>query len=415
MSDPIVISGIGLVTAVGNDRETTWRNVREGVSGARRLTGVAGLPDGLLLAADVRGVKGEPGRLRDYPVGKLAAGEAIADSGLLAVRGVDRTRIGVTMAAVYGDSPRVAAVRAEQTPGFDPSAWHHEFLPSSTISRIANDYGLFGPRIGNATACATGTIAIITAARAIEDGQCDAVLAGAITTIQPLLAAGFHNMRVLAMHDDPAEACRPFDAARNGFVMGEGAGMLVLERASSARARGARIYAEIAAGTIACDAHHVTDLSTDSTTLTYLLGATLKKARLAPSDVSYINAHGTGTQQNDLMETRGIRNAFGAAADELCVSSIKGNIGHLVNAAGAVELALTALALRDGYAPPTRNLSNPDPGCDLDCLPFVGRQYEFEHAMKISIAFGGHLAAIALRRWDGAEAQVAPAPMRIAA
>lgn len=412
MHDPIVISGIGLVTAVGNDRETTWRNVREGVSGARKLTGVAGLPDGLLLAADVRGMPGEPGRLRDYPIGKKAAGEALADSGLLARPRVDRTRIGVIVSSVYGDSPAIANLRGGQTA---VDRWHEEYLASATLARIADDYGLVGPRVGNATACATGTICVVTAMRAIEDGQCDAVLAGAITTIQPLLAAGFYNMRVLAKHDDPTAACRPFDADRTGFVMGEGSGMLVVERASAARARGARIYAELTAGKLACDAHHVTDLSTDSTTLTHLLGATLKKARLAPGDVSYINAHGTGTMQNDIMEARGIRRAFGAAADDLCVSSVKANIGHLVNAAGAVELALTALALRDGFAPPTRNLVTPDPECDLDCIPFVGRQRAFEHAVKISIAFGGHLAAVALRRWDGAEEQVAQPPLRLAA
>ena len=412
MYDPIVISGIGLVTAVGNDRETTWRNLREGVSGVRQLSGVAGLPDGMLLAADVRGIRGEPGRLRDYPVGKQAAGEALADSGLLLRSRVDRTRIGVIMSSVYGDSPGVAQLRGGQV-GLD--RWHEEFLASATLANIANDFGLVGPRIGNATACATGTICVVTAMRAIEDGQCDAVLAGAITTIQPLLAAGFYNMRVLAKHDDPTAACRPFDVDRTGFVMGEGAGMLVIERASSARARGARIYAELTAGKLACDAHHVTDLSTDASTLIHLLGDTLKKAKLAPGDVSYINAHGTGTTQNDIMESRGIRQAFGAAADDLCVSSIKGNIGHLVNAAGAVELAITALALRDGFAPPTRNLVTPDPECDLDCIPFVGRQRAFEHAVKISIAFGGHLAAVALRRWDGAEEQVARPPLRVAA
>lgn len=400
------------MTAVGHDRETTWRNVREGVSGVRQLNGVAGLPDGLLLAADVRGLPAEPGRLRDYPIGKHAASEALADSGLLLRNRVDRTRIGVCISAVYGDSPRIAELRG----GAEGAArWHEEFLASSTLARIANDFKLVGPRIGNATACATGTICTVNAMRMIEDNQCDAVLAGAITTIQPLLAAGFYNMRVLAKHDDPTCACRPFDVDRTGFVMGEGAGMLVLERASAARARGARIYAELTAGKLACDAHHVTDLSTDSSTLTHLLGSTLKKARLAPGDVSYINAHGTGTTQNDIMESRGIRQAFGAAADDLCVSSVKGNIGHLVNAAGSVELALTALALRDGFAPPTRNLHTPDPQCDLDCIPMVGRQRAFEHAVKISIAFGGHLAAVALRRWDGAEEQQAVPPLRMAA
>jgi 3-oxoacyl-(acyl-carrier-protein) synthase len=167
------------------------------------------------------------------------------------------------------------------------------------------------------------------------------------------------------------------------------------------------------------DATHVTDLSVDSTPLVHLLGKVFERTRLAPSDVAYINAHGTGTKQNDAMETRGIRTAFGSAANDLCVSTVKANLGHLVNAAGVVELATTTLALRDGFAPPTVNLTHPDPECDLDCVPLVGRRRKFEHAVKISIAFGGHLAAIALRRWNGVGERSEPAdlaePLRVAA
>jgi 3-oxoacyl-(acyl-carrier-protein) synthase len=226
-------------------------------------------------------------------------------------------------------------------------------------------------------------------------------------------------MRVLAKADDPAAACRPFDLNRSGFVMGEGAGALMFERLSDARDRGAKIYAEVLGGALVSDATHVTDLSVDSTPLVNLLGKVFARTRLAPSDVAYINAHGTGTKQNDAMESRGIRTAFGVAANDLCVSTVKANLGHLVNAAGVVELAATTLALRDGFAPPTVNLTNPDPECDLDCVPLVGRRRKFEHALKISIAFGGHLAAIALRRWSGAGERSEPAefvePRRIAA
>jgi 3-oxoacyl-(acyl-carrier-protein) synthase len=192
--------------------------------------------------------------------------------------------------------------------------------------------------------------------------------------------------------------------------MGEGAAVLVLERLSSARARGASIYAELLGGAMLSDSTHVTDLSADSRPLTHLLDKTLRRSGLAPSDISYINAHGTGTKQNDAMETRGIRGAFGAAANHLCVSTIKANLGHLVNAAGVVELGITALALRDGFAPPTVNLTHPDPECDLDCVPLVGRRRALEHAVKVSIAFGGHLAALALRRWSGAGERCEPAP-----
>lgn len=178
--------------------------------------------------------------------------------------------------------------------------------------------------------------------------------------------------------------------------------MFVLERLSHAQRRGASIYAEVVGGRMVADAYHVTGIDADSPSLTYLLKATLGQAGLAPHDVGYINAHGTGTQANDVAETRGIRRALGSAAESTLVSSTKSMLGHLVNAAGSVELAVTALALRDGFAPPTVNLTDPDPQCDLDCIPLVGRPVQFEHAVKVSIAFGGTMAAIALRRWPEA-------------
>jgi 3-oxoacyl-(acyl-carrier-protein) synthase len=233
-------------------------------------------------------------------------------------------------------------------------------------------------------------------------------LAGSSEAIHPLFAAGFYNMGVLAEHPDPAQACRPFDANRNGFVMGEGAATFVLERLDHARDRSAPIYAEVLSGRILSDARHVTSLDANSSdSLVELIRGTLRAGRLGPRDIAYVNAHGTGTQQNDVLETRGIRAAFGRAADSVCVSANKSMLGHLVNASGSVELAITALALRDGFAPPTLNLTNPDPECDLDCIPLVGRTRPLEHALKLSIAFGGHLAAIVLRRWTGAKARAA--------
>jgi 3-oxoacyl-(acyl-carrier-protein) synthase len=183
--------------------------------------------------------------------------------------------------------------------------------------------------------------------------------------------------------------------------------MFVLERLSHARARRASIYVEVLGGRMLSDGRHVTSLDAGGNSLVELIDGSLRASRLVPGDVAYVNAHGTGTQQNDVMETRGIRRAFGRAADSLCVSANKSMLGHLVNASGSVELALTALALRDGFAPPTLNLTHPDPECDLDCIPLVGRVRQFEHALKLSIAFGGHLAAIILRRWPGAEARAA--------
>lgn len=176
--------------------------------------------------------------------------------------------------------------------------------------------------------------------------------------------------------------------------------MLVVERLSHALDRGAKIYAEITSFRALAEAHHVTGLSEDSEAISYLISATLDRGGLKPSDIGYINAHGTATQQNDLLEMRGIRRAFGSAADDVCVSSIKSMLGHMINAAGGVELAITVLAMRDGFAPPTINLTDPDPELTFDCLPQVGRKNRFQHALKLCAAFGGHLVAIALSRWN---------------
>jgi 3-oxoacyl-(acyl-carrier-protein) synthase len=417
MNERIVITGIGMVTAVGRDRETTWQAVKAGRNGVRRLCGMPGLPDGMLLGATVEDVDIDRFGDRNFPMAISAAREALVDS-RLDLKRVDRSRIATSFGTCGGPTPWMAEEYARRRNSNECIPWWENLIYSSVPARVGNRLGLYGPRLVNSTACATGTIATLGAMRAIEDGQCDIAFVGAAQALHPILCAGFYNMRVLADAENPAHACRPFDANRTGFVMGEGAAVLVIERLSSARARGASIYAELLGGAMLSDSTHVTDLSADSAPLCHLLDKTLRRSRLAPSDVAYINAHGTGTKQNDAMETRGIRSAFGSAANDLCVSTIKANLGHLVNAAGVVELAITSLALRDGFAPPTVNLTHPDPECDLDCVPLVGRRRKFEHAMKISIAFGGHLAALALRRWNGAGERCEPAPevaLRLAA
>ncbi len=404
MDDRVVITGIGLLSSVGKDRESTWQAVRTGTSGVRRLTGVAGIPDEMLLGAMVEDLDVEPGETRYGPLAFQTAEEAIRDS-QLDLRRIENDRFYCGISPNFGDTPRLAAKRAEQLDPDSVDPWWTRWLPNTVCSAIADRFAIYGPRLCHTAACASGTVSTLQAVRAIQDNQCDLALVGCAQTIHPLLAAGFYNMRVLADHDDPVQACRPFDANRSGFVMGEGASMMVLERLSHARRRGASIYAEIVGGRIFSEAHHVTGLASDSHTLYRLIDETLRDASLSPSDVSYINAHGTGTKQNDVMETRGIRTALGPAASRVCVSSTKSMLGHLVNAAGSVELAITVLALRDGFAPPTLNLTNPDPECDLDYLPLFGRRQKFEHALKLSIAFGGHLAAVALRRWSGVEAR----------
>jgi 3-oxoacyl-(acyl-carrier-protein) synthase len=411
-----VITGIGVVTSTGRGREAVWRAIQANTSGVRRLSGVPGIPDGLLLGSPVD-IDGEfPGQLKNIPLCRQTAAEALADS-RLHLAGVDRDRFGCSIGAHMGDTDFVVEQvgMADQLipPGKQP--WWTQWLPSTACATVARDYDLRGPRLSNSTACASGTIAILKAVRAIRDGQCDLALAGSSEAIHPLFAAGFRNMGVLADHVDPTQACRPFDTHRSGFVMGEGAAMFVLERLDHARKRGAAIYAEVLGGRILTDAHHVTSLGEGSESLCELIRGALRTSRIAPRDVAYVNAHGTGTRQNDVIEARGIRAAFGRAADNVCVSATKSMLGHLVNASGSVELAITALALRDGFAPPTINLTHPDPECDLDCIPLVGRVRPLEHALKLSVAFGGHLAAVVLRRWSGMEARQALPLLRRAA
>jgi 3-oxoacyl-(acyl-carrier-protein) synthase len=396
----VVITGIGMIASVGQDREAVWRAVRQGQSGVGLMRGVKAIPDGMLAAAQVNICPDRPGRLKPISLCLPTAAEAVADADL-DLAAYDPYRMGAAISGHMGDTDFVVE-RLGRTDLIDPGKppWWGQWYPCSACSFIANQYQLYGPRFSHSTACSSGLIDILAAARAIRDGRCDRALVGSAEAIHPLFAAGFHRMGVLAFDaDDPTQACRPFDRNRSGFVMGEGAAMFVFERLDLALDRGAKIYAEILGGHILASAYHVTGLDAESDALVELIRITLKRSGLPPEAIDYINAHGTGTQQNDLLEARSIRRAFGTATDRVCVSAVKSMLGHLVNASGSVELGITTLALRDGFVPPTRNLTDPDPECRIDCVPNVGRPLNAEHALKLSIAFGGHLAAVALRRW----------------
>jgi 3-oxoacyl-(acyl-carrier-protein) synthase len=413
--DPIVITGVGMVASAGMDRESVWKAVRLGRSRVRRLTGLRGIPDGEILGASVDVPQEVPSRLKVFPMAELAADEAIRDA-RLDLEAIDRDRFACSISSHMGDASwfeEQAGLKVADDPARSP--WWHQFLPNTTCNLIANRHGLLGPRLSYSTACASSLICFLGAVRSLRDGQCDIALAGGADAIDPLFVAGFHKMRVLAEHDDPNQACRPFDRNRSGFVIGEGAAMLVVERLSHAQQRGARIYAQVLGCKSLADAHHVTGLDADSEALSYLISSTLRASNLRPRDVGYVNAHGTGTQQNDLVEMRSIREAFGAAADQLCVSSTKSVLGHMINAAGSTELAITVLAMRDGFAPPTMNLTEPDPELSFDCVPLIGRRNRFQNALKLSVAFGGHLVAVALSRWnDAASGFGYPAEARVA-
>jgi 3-oxoacyl-(acyl-carrier-protein) synthase len=401
LREPIVITGVGLVTALGMDRETCWQALRQGRNGVRVVPKIIG--DSELCAAVVDLPDAPPGRLKAIPLVQRAAREALADAKIDFDR-VDPERFGCSINGIMGDWHPIR-ISSGAAPAEDPTRvdWWEQFLPNSMCAMVANEHRLLGPRLSHSTACASSLISFLTAVRAIQDGQCDIALAGGGDAIDPLFAAGFKQMRALAESLDPNSACRPFDRRRTGFVLGEGAGLLVVERLGHALRRGAKIYAEVSAGKMLGEAHHVTGLDSESDTLTHLIRITLDQAGLAPGDIGYINAHGTGTEQNDRVEMRSIRRAFPEHLGELCVSACKSMIGHTINGSGAVELAITLLAMRDGFAPPTINHTEPDPDCVFDCLPQRGRVNRFQHALKLSVAFGGHLVAVALSRWNDAE------------
>ncbi|MCA9175486.1 MAG: beta-ketoacyl-[acyl-carrier-protein] synthase family protein [Planctomycetales bacterium] len=405
--EPIVLTGIGMIASNGRDRESVWSAVRQGRSNIQWLENLRGIPDRMMIGATVP-MGDLQGQLKMIPLCHHATREALTDAAL-DMQAIDLTRFGCSICAHMGDTGNIP-VRDESEYANDIHPWWQQWLPNTACAHVAQHYGLGGPRTSYSTACASSLICIQSAMRMIRDDQADIALAGGADAIDPLFAAGFRRMGVLAKHDDPNLACRPFDANRNGFVMGEGAAVLVIERLSHALRRGARIYAELRGEHALAQAHHVTSLDTESESLVRLIHDTLRKSMMKAEEVGYINTHGTGTEMNDLAEMQGIRTALGDAADHVCVSSTKSAVGHLVNAAGGIELALTALALRDGYAPPTTNLAEPDPACTINCLPGRGLLHgdKLQHAMKVAVAFGGHLVGIALSRWnDPAHARTA--------
>ena len=404
ISERVVITGIGLTASVGEDRESVWQAVRDGRSSMRRLTGLTGIPDGMLIGApvDIELASSRQAqsarhvriafRTKRWPMPSIDRGA------------VDPARFGCAVSAHMGDMRGL--VEQFGCAHLNPPTtipWREQWLPNTACSDVANRHNLMGPRLSHSTACASGMIAVLTAMRAIQDGQCDLALAGSAEAITPLFAAGFHQMKVLADHDDPRQACRPFDLDRQGFVMGEGGAMFVLERLSHALARGAQIYAEVAGGRLLAMAHHVTGIDVGKRrpgAPDHGNAAGRRAAR--PHDIGYINVHGTATQQNDVAEAKAIRRAMGRAADTLCASATKSILGHLINAAGSVELAITALAMRDGFMPPTLNLTRPDPECDLDCIPLVGRKSQFDcgaQAVGGLWRHAGGRGAQAARRW----------------
>ncbi len=415
MGRRVVITGLGAVSPCGNDVPTTWQALRAGRSAVGPITRfVSDLP--VRIAAEVKGFDAEAllGRklakrldlFAQFAV--VAAREALSDAGIGArVAGeAGNPRMGVYIGSgIGGLNEIVSGARSLEHEGWRSISPF--FIPRSLTNlaagQVAIEYGAEGPSLCVTTACATGNHSIGEAWRAIRLDDADVVVAGgAEAAITPIGMCGFAVMKALSRrNDDPESASRPFDRDRDGFVMGEGAGMVVLEELEHARARGARIYAEVVGYALTNDAYHDTAPAPGGAGAARCMAAALRSAHMAPTAIDYINAHGTSTAHNDVNETLAIKSVFGDHARALLVSSTKSVTGHLLGAAGGLEAVATALALQTGFVPPTANLRNPDPECDLDYVPLVEREARPRAALSNAFGFGGTNATIVLRRWEG--------------
>ncbi len=409
----VVITGLGLISPVGNTRESTWENLLAGKSGG-----------GVIQAFDVEGYSVRiAAEVKDFdPSGALdakeiktwdryaqfaivAAEEALADAGLHEDK-PDGDSVGVIIGSGIGGiqtfekNHRALVERGPRrvSPFFIPM-----MIGDIASGLFSMRHGFRGPNYGVVSACATGAHALADAALQIKAGRAEVmVCGGAEATISPMAVAGFSNMKALSSrNDDPQRASRPFDGERDGFLMGEGAGVLILEEYERAKARGAKIYAEVLGAGLTADAHHITAPHPEGLGARNAMAMAVREGGIQAEQVGYINAHGTSTPYNDRTETAAMRGFFGAHADKLKVSSTKSMTGHLLGAAGGLESAITALVLDRDKIPPTINYENPDPDCDLDYVPNTAIDHSVETAMSTSLGFGGHNVVLLLGKDPG--------------
>lgn len=406
----VVITGLGIVCPVGNSVVDAWENLLAGKSGIAPISrfDVSAFP--VRFGGEVKDFEvteySDDRRVRKASqfihYALAAAHQALSDSGVEITDSL-ASRVGVAIGSGIGGLTGIEDAHHAYLEGGPHRIWPF-FVPANIINMAAGAismvYGLQGPNIATATACASGTHSIGVASRMIAYGDADVMVAGgAEMPICPTGVGGFAAARALSQrNDDPEGASRPWDRGRDGFVLAEGAGVLLLEEYELARSRGAQIYAEIAGFGMSGDAYHMTQPSVDGEGAAACMRNAFADAKMAPGDVGYINAHATSTPAGDLVETRAIKAVFGAAAADVAVSSTKSMTGHLLGAAGGVEAVFTALALRDQVVPPTINLMDPDPDCDLDYVPHVARDLKIDAAMSNSFAFGGTNGTLILRR-----------------
>ncbi|HEY61878.1 MAG TPA: beta-ketoacyl-ACP synthase II [Anaerolineae bacterium] len=414
MRKRVVITGVGCISPVGNDVKTSWENVIKGKSGVGMITHFDTSDYKTKIAAEVKnfdaiGFLGKKDARRMDPVTKFAIGaskQAIEDAKLV-IDDTNRDRIGVIVGTGIGGLTtmyRQMQVLQDRGPKKVSPFLVPMMLPDTTPGLIAIYFGLRGTNMAIVTACATGTNVIGEATEMIRRGQIDVALAGGTeAAIVPLAIAGLNVAGALSTrNDEPEKASRPFDKNRKGFVMGEGAAILVLESLENAQKRGAQILAEVSGYGSTNDAYHISAPAVDGSGAVRCMQEALENAGLLPEDIHYINAHGTSTTLNDKSETAAIKKVFGDYAYQIPVSSTKSMTGHLLGATGALEAIFCVKALQEGILPPTINYETPDPECDLDYVPNVARKVNIKHAMSNSFGFGGHNATLILSKFDEA-------------
>jgi len=413
VSRRVVVTGVGLVTPLATGVNKTWEALCAGRSGIAPITRFDTSDYGVTIAAEVKDFQAD--EYLDKKVSKhldlfvqyavAAAKMAIDDAGV-AITEENAPRIGCITGCGLGGLPTIEKyhkVVLEKgprriTPFFIPMV-----IPNMGAGQISIVFGLKGPNLSVTTACAAGTHAVGEAFRSVARGDSDLVVTGGSeSVICPLAVGGFHSMKALSTrNDDPQGASRPFDRDRDGFIIAEGAGILVVEALEHARARGAEIYAEIVGYGLSGDGYHMAAPPEDGDGAVRCMRMALADAGMNPGEIDYINAHGTSTPLNDVVETRAIKRVFGDHARKLAISSTKSMTGHMLGGAGGIESVFTALTLKHGLIPPTINLHNPDPECDLDYVPHTAREIKIRAAMSNSFGFGGTNAVLVMKRFEG--------------
>ena len=406
------MTGVGAITPIGLTVHDFWRNLTAGVSGVTRITRFDASDLPVQIAAEVKDF--EPGKYMDSKGARrmsrfsqlaVAAAKLAADDAQLVIGDNERSRAASSIATGSGgaiDTMEEMMVLKERGPNRVSPFYIPVMAPNMAACQVSINLGLRGPALASVAACASGLYSFIEAKQLLDSGRCDIVLAGGTeAALHPLPIAALANMKALSRNnDDPQGASRPFDLNRDGFVFGEGAVVLVIESEEHAKARGARVYAELMGGGLSCDAFHITAPREDGTGAQEAMTEALAAAGMQPTDIDYIAAHGTGTPLNDAAETLAIKLAFGEHARKLAISSQKSMVGHLLGAAGAVGAAAAVLAIYNDLVPPTINLNTPDPRCDLDYVPNKARKMTVRAAAANGFGFGGQNGSVIFRKYQ---------------